>query len=107
MRGLQRDDADGENLSSVDTLSKRGKNVEKRDNFIANIHETRPLVINERRRNNKNNTSNCVGEKQGQIHGSPVADSWAGAEFRNVTDGRTDGQTDRPTQQGVESCVRD
>ena len=45
MRGLQRDDADGENLSSVDTLSKRGKNVEKRNKFIANIHKTRPLVI--------------------------------------------------------------
>ena len=45
LRGLQRDDADGENLSSVDTLSKRGKNVEKRNKFIANIHKTRPLVI--------------------------------------------------------------
>ena len=29
------------------------------------------------------------------------------SEFRNVTDGRTDGRMDQPTRQGVESRVRD
>ena len=29
------------------------------------------------------------------------------SQFRNISDGRTDGQTDRPTRQGVESRVRD
>ena len=41
--------------------------------------------------------------KQGRIHGNPVADGWAGAVIQRpiasleifVTDGRTDGRTDR------------
>ena len=51
-------------------------------------------------------------EKQGRIHGNPVADGWAGAVLRKPLgiqkcDGRTDLPTDRPTRQGVESRVRD
>ena len=41
-------------------------------------------------------------EKQGRIHGKPVADGWAGAVMqkpseikKNVTDGWTDRPTDR------------
>ena len=50
--------------------------------------------------------------KQGRIHGNPVADGWAGAVMRKPLaiqkcDRRTDGPTDRPTRQGVESRVRD
>ena len=41
-------------------------------------------------------------EEQGRIHGSPVADGWAGAVMRKPLgiqkcDGRTDGPTDGPT----------
>ena len=60
-------------------------------------------------------------KEQGRIHGRTVAEGWAGAvmqnrlQFRNVMDrqtgqwmdGLTDGRTDRLTQQGVESRVRD
>ena len=51
---------------------------------------------------------------QGQIHGNPVADRWAGAVMRKPLgiqkcDGRTDGPTYRPTyrptRQGVESAT--
>ena len=50
--------------------------------------------------------------KQGRTHRNPVADGWAGAVLQKPLgiqkcDGRTDGQTDRPTRQGVESRVRD
>ena len=50
--------------------------------------------------------------KQGRIHGNPVADGWAGAVMRKSLriqkcDGPTDRRTDRPTDQGVESRVRD
>ena len=50
--------------------------------------------------------------EQGRIHGNPVADSWAGAVMRKPLgiqkcDRRMDGRTDLPTQQGVESRVRD
>ena len=50
-------------------------------------------------------------KKQGRIHGNPVADGWAGAVMQKPLgiqkcDGRTDGRTDRPTRQGVESRVR-
>ena len=46
--------------------------------------------------------------KQGQIHGRTVADGWAGAIMQKPLAiqkyyGRTDGRTDRPTRQGVES----
>ena len=48
--------------------------------------------------------------KQGRIHGNPVADGWAGAvmrktarNFRNISYR----PTGRPTRQGVESRVRD
>ena len=61
--------------------------------------------------------SNSIGTKkpnrgkQGRIHGNTVADGLAGAVIQSpiaileifVTDGRTD----RPTRQGVESRVRD
>ena len=51
-------------------------------------------------------------EKQGRIHGNPVADSWAGAVMQKPLgiqkcDGRTDGRTDGPTRQSVESRVHD
>ena len=44
-------------------------------------------------------------DKQGRIHGNPVADGWAGAVMRKPlaileifrTDRRTDGRTDGPT----------
>ena len=44
-----------------------------------------------------------IEEKQGRIHGNPVADGWAGAIMQKSlaiseifrTDGRTDGPTDR------------
>ena len=50
--------------------------------------------------------------KQGRIHGNPVADDWAGAVMRKPIAiqkcyGGTDGRTDRPTRQVVESRVRD
>ena len=54
-----------------------------------------------------------INEKEGWIHGNPVADGWAGAvmrnrsEFKNVTDIPTYGPTYRPKRQGVESRVRD
>ena len=43
-----------------------------------------------------------VTEKQGWIHGNPVADGWAGAIMRKPLgiqkcDGRTDRRTDQPT----------
>ena len=49
--------------------------------------------------------------EQGRIHGNPVADDWAGAVMQKPLgiqkcDGRTDGWTDLPTDQGVESRVR-
>ena len=51
-------------------------------------------------------------EKQGRIHGNPVADGWAGAVMRKPIgiqkcDQPTDRRTDGPTRQGVESRVRD
>ena len=55
-------------------------------------------------------------QKQGRIHGNPVADGWAGAVMRKPLGiQKYDGPTDRPTYQptyrptgqGVESCVRD
>ena len=51
-------------------------------------------------------------KKQGRIHGNTVADGWAGAVMQEPIaiqkcDGRTDGPTDRPTRQGVESRARD
>ena len=46
--------------------------------------------------------------KQGQIHGNPVADGWAGAVMRKpLAIQKCDRQTFRPTRQGVESRVRD
>ena len=50
--------------------------------------------------------------KQGRIHGNPVAYGWAGAVPQKPLgiqkcDRRTDGPTDRPTWQGVESRVCD
>ena len=54
--------------------------------------------------------SSCFKEKQGRIHGNPVADGLAGAVRKPLgiqkCDGPTDRPTDRPTQQGVESRVR-
>ena len=48
--------------------------------------------------------------KQCQIHGSPVADGWAGAVVQKplvIQKGyRTDGPTYRPTRQGVVACPR-
>ena len=51
-------------------------------------------------------------EKQGWIHGNPVADGWAGVVMRKPLeiqkcDLPTDVPTYRPTRQGVESRVRD
>ena len=56
--------------------------------------------------------SSCLSKKQGRIHGNTVADGWAGAVMLKPIAiqkyfGRTDGRTDRPTRQGVESRVRD
>ena len=49
--------------------------------------------------------------KQGRIHGNAVAEGWAGAVTRKplaiLTIFQTDRRTDRPSQQGVESRVRD
>ena len=54
--------------------------------------------------------------KQSRIHGSPVADGWAGAVLRKPLgiqkcDGPTDQSTNlptyQPTRQGVELRVRD
>ena len=53
-------------------------------------------------------------EKQGRIHGRTVADGWAGPgavmqkplAIQKCYE-RTDGLTDRPTRQRVESRVRD
>ena len=52
------------------------------------------------------------GKEQGWIYGSPVTDCWAGAVMQKLIAiqkcyRRTDGPTDRPTWQGVESRVRD
>ena len=51
------------------------------------------------------------GKEQGRIHSNPVADSWAGAVIQRTIASLeifvTDGWTDRPTRQGVESRVRD
>ena len=49
--------------------------------------------------------------KQGRLHGNPVADGLAGAVMQKSLgiqkcDGPKDQRTDRPTRQGVESCVR-
>ena len=55
-------------------------------------------------------------QKQGRIHGSPVADGWAGAVMQKLlgiqkcdrpTNQLTNQQTDRLTWQGVELRVRD
>ena len=51
-------------------------------------------------------------DRQGRIHDNPVADGWAGAVMQKTFAiqkyyRRTDGRTDRPTRQGVESRVRD
>ena len=46
--------------------------------------------------------------KQGRIHGIPVADGWAGAVMQKLLAiQKCDRRTDRPTDQGVESRVRD
>ena len=51
-------------------------------------------------------------QKQGRIHGNPVADGWAGAVMQKPLanqkcDLPTDQPTDRPTRQVLESRVRD
>ena len=58
-------------------------------------------------------------DKQGRIHGNPVADVWAGAVMQKPlasleiirtdrrADQRTDRRTDGPTRQSVESPVND
>ena len=51
-------------------------------------------------------------KEQGRIHGNPVADGWVGAVMRKPQgiqkcDLPTYQPTYRPTQQGVESRVRD
>ena len=56
--------------------------------------------------------SHTLKKKQGWIQGNPVADGWAGAVMWKPLgiqncDRQTDGLTYRPTQQGVESRVRD
>ena len=53
-----------------------------------------------------------IYEKQGRIHGNPVADSWAGAVMQKPLGIKksqlpTNLPTYQPTQQGVEWCVRD
>ena len=52
-----------------------------------------------------------IVDKQGRIHGNPVADGWVGAVMRKplaiLEIFRTDVPTYRPTRQGVESRVRD
>ena len=56
------------------------------------------------------NLACCTMGQQGRIHGNPVADGWAGAVMRKplaIQFGPTDGRTDGPTWQGVESRVRD
>ena len=46
--------------------------------------------------------------KQGRIHGKTVADGWAGAVMQKPPGiQKCDGTTDQPTQQGVESRIRD
>ena len=50
----------------------------------------------------RNNLVKLEKKKQGQIHGSPVADGWAGAVMRKPLgiqkcDGPTDRRTYRPT----------
>ena len=53
-------------------------------------------------------TNDNVLKKQGRIHGNPVAGGWAGAVMRNpIGIQKCYRRTDRPTQQGVESRVRD
>ena len=49
--------------------------------------------------------------KEDRIHGNPVADGWAGAVIQKplaiLTIFQTDRLSNRPTQQGAESRVRD
>ena len=57
----------------------------------------------------------CTQPKQVRVHGTTVAECWAGAETLKTArnsgilwmDGRTDQRTDGPTQLGAESRVRD
>ena len=47
-------------------------------------------------------------KKQSRIHDKTVADGWAGAVMQEpLVFQQCDGRMDRPTQQGVESRVRD
>ena len=52
-------------------------------------------------------------QKQGRIHGNPVADGWAGAVMQKLLKiqkcygGTNSRRTDGPTRKGVESRVRD
>ena len=51
-------------------------------------------------------------EQQGRVYGTTVAEDWAGAvtqktKLISIMDGRREGQTDGPTQQGIASRVRD
>ena len=53
-----------------------------------------------------------LGNKQGRIHGNPVADGWPGAEIPKPhgiqkCDEQMDQLTYRPAQQDVETRVRD
>ena len=52
-----------------------------------------------------------MDKKRGRIHGNLVVDGWAGAVMQKPLASleifRTDRRTDRPTQKGVESRVRD
>ena len=55
-----------------------------------------------------------IFSKQGRIYDNPVVGGWAGAVMRNPIAIQkcyggiwTDGRIDRPSWQGVESCVRD
>ena len=47
------------------------------------------------------------GEKQGRIHGNPVADGWTGAVMRKPPGIQKYYAPIRPTRQGVESRVRE
>ena len=50
----------------------------------------------------------CAQKKQGQIHGNPVADSWAGAVMqKSLAIQKCDRPTDPPTRQDVKLRVRD
>ena len=51
-------------------------------------------------------------DRQKQQGGTTVAEDWAGAvtqktKLISIMDGRREGQTDGPTQQGIASRVRD